>query len=96
MEITNLIPHIEALIFASDRPLTTLEVTELANGAFGFKITEQDHRVGQITDVHRRLHRLLNRVRGNSFRLIAVQRVHNPVVPGKEDSVVRLCSPPRA
>ena len=36
MEITNLIPHIEALIFASDRPLTTLEVTELANGAFGF------------------------------------------------------------
>jgi segregation and condensation protein B len=36
MEITNLIPHIEALIFASDRPLTTLEVTELANGAFAF------------------------------------------------------------
>ena len=27
MEITNLIPHIEALIFASDKPLTTLELT---------------------------------------------------------------------
>jgi segregation and condensation protein B len=36
MEITNLIPHIEALIFASDRPLTTLEVTELVNNALGF------------------------------------------------------------
>lgn len=36
MEITNLIPHIEALIFASDRPVTTLEVTELVNSALGF------------------------------------------------------------
>ena len=36
MEITNLIPHIEALIFASDKGLTTLELTELANNAFGF------------------------------------------------------------
>jgi segregation and condensation protein B len=34
MELTNLIPHIEALIFASDKPLTTLEVVELLNGAF--------------------------------------------------------------
>ncbi|HVZ56601.1 MAG TPA: SMC-Scp complex subunit ScpB [Chitinophagaceae bacterium] len=36
MEIANLIPHIEALIFASDKPLTSLEVTELLNNAFGF------------------------------------------------------------
>ena len=36
MEITNLIPHIEALIFASDKPLTTLEVTDLLNNAFSF------------------------------------------------------------
>ena len=36
MEITNLIPHIEALIFASDKPLTTLEITELVNNALGF------------------------------------------------------------
>ena len=31
MEISDLIPHIEALIFASDKPLTTLEITELVN-----------------------------------------------------------------
>ncbi len=36
MEITNLIPHIEALIFASDKPLPTLEVTDLVNNALGF------------------------------------------------------------
>jgi segregation and condensation protein B len=36
MEITNLIPHIEALIFASEKPLTSLDVTELVNNAFGF------------------------------------------------------------
>ncbi len=34
METINLIPHIEALIFASDKPLTTLELTELVNNAF--------------------------------------------------------------
>jgi segregation and condensation protein B len=36
MEIGNIIPHIEALIFASDKPLTAMELTELANNAFGF------------------------------------------------------------
>lgn len=36
MEISNLIPHIEALIFASDKPLTAMEITELINNAFGF------------------------------------------------------------
>jgi segregation and condensation protein B len=36
MEIGNIIPHIEALIFASDKPLTSMELTELINNAFGF------------------------------------------------------------
>lgn len=36
MEISNLIPHIESLIFASDKPLTSLEITDLINQAFGF------------------------------------------------------------
>ncbi|MFL5809890.1 MAG: SMC-Scp complex subunit ScpB [Flavisolibacter sp.] len=44
MEISNLIPHIEALIFASDKPLTGTEITELVNLAFGFmedKVVEE-------------------------------------------------------
>jgi len=36
MEIAHLIPHIEALVFASDRPLTSMEITEYVNSAFGF------------------------------------------------------------
>jgi segregation and condensation protein B len=30
------LPHVEALIFASDRPLTTLELTDYVNNALGF------------------------------------------------------------
>ena len=33
-DLTTLIPHIEALIFASEKPLTSLEITELLNNAF--------------------------------------------------------------
>jgi segregation and condensation protein B len=36
MELSDLIPHIEAIIFASDKPLTAMEMTELLNNAFGF------------------------------------------------------------
>jgi segregation and condensation protein B len=37
MDLSELIPHIESLIFASDKPLTAMEMTELLNNAFGFK-----------------------------------------------------------
>jgi segregation and condensation protein B len=36
MEISFIIPHIEALIFASDKPLTTIDLVELLNNAIGF------------------------------------------------------------
>ncbi len=36
MEIGNIIPHIESLIFASDKPLTPEEITTMVNNAFGF------------------------------------------------------------
>ncbi len=36
MEINQIIPHIEALIFASEKPLTNAEIVELINNAFGF------------------------------------------------------------
>ena len=35
-DIKTLIPHIEALIFASDKPLTTMEIVDLVNNAFSF------------------------------------------------------------
>ncbi|MFZ4058148.1 MAG: SMC-Scp complex subunit ScpB [Ferruginibacter sp.] len=36
MELSQIIPHIEALIFASDKPLTNLDIIELLNNALGF------------------------------------------------------------
>jgi segregation and condensation protein B len=36
MEISQIIPHIEALIFASEKPLSSAELTELVNNAMGF------------------------------------------------------------
>ncbi len=36
MELSAIIPHIEALIFASDKPLTALEITTHVNNALGF------------------------------------------------------------
>jgi segregation and condensation protein B len=35
-EVSAIVPHIEALIFASDKPLSTSELTELVNNALGF------------------------------------------------------------
>jgi segregation and condensation protein B len=50
MELSNLIPHIEALIFASDKPLTASEITELLNSAFGF-VDEADKMTEEQVDV---------------------------------------------
>jgi segregation and condensation protein B len=36
MEISQIIPHIEALVFASDKPLTRTDLVELVNTALGF------------------------------------------------------------
>ena len=36
MEISTIIPHIEALVFASDKPLSALELTDFVNNALGF------------------------------------------------------------
>jgi segregation and condensation protein B len=36
LDISTVIPHIEALIFASEKPLSTLELVELVNNALGF------------------------------------------------------------
>ncbi len=36
MELSQILPHIEALIFASEKPLPVSEITELTNNALGF------------------------------------------------------------
>jgi segregation and condensation protein B len=36
MDLSTIIPHLEALVFASEKPLSTLELTDLLNNALGF------------------------------------------------------------
>lgn len=48
MELSEIIPHIEVLIFASEKPLTSAEIAELINNAFGFM--EQRITVEQVDD----------------------------------------------
>lgn len=36
MDISFIIPHLEAIIFASDKPVTTIDLVELLNNALGF------------------------------------------------------------
>lgn len=36
MELREIIPHIEALVFASEKPLSSQDIAELINNAFGF------------------------------------------------------------
>lgn len=36
MEISQIIPHIEALVFASEKPLTSIDLVDLVNNALGF------------------------------------------------------------
>ena len=49
MEFTEIALHIEALIFASDKPLSSAEIAELANTAFGF--LEETISIEQVGDV---------------------------------------------
>jgi len=55
MTNSDLIPHIEALIFASDKPLTSIELTELVNNALGdvegkIKMDQVQEAVGAIAE----------------------------------------------
>lgn len=36
MEVSTIIPHVEAIIFASEKPVTTIDLVELINNALGF------------------------------------------------------------
>jgi len=43
MQLSQIIPHIEALIFASDKPLTRTDIVELINNTFGFMEERVSH-----------------------------------------------------
>lgn len=58
MELSTIIPHIEALIFASEKPLTTLDIVEFINNAFGF--TEDRISLDEIETCVKDIHKKYN------------------------------------
>lgn len=68
MTTPELIPHIEALIFASDRPLTTLELTELINNSF----EDLDEKI-KLDKVETALETIAEKYRSESFPFEVLQ-----------------------
>ena len=62
METTLINQHIEALVFASDKPLTSVEVTELINSAFAF----MEDKISQDM-VDRSLEELMEKYKSDEF-----------------------------
>jgi segregation and condensation protein B len=55
MEISFIIPHVEAIIFASEKPVTTIDIVELINNALGFMedratLDQVESALGAITE----------------------------------------------
>lgn len=98
MEITSLIPHIEALIFASDKPLTTLEITELVNNAFGFmedKITldQVESAIEGITEKYNsEFYPFEMRMSGGGWQFLTKKEYHKTIAQINGDKFLKRLS----
>lgn len=98
MEITNLIPHIEALIFASDRPVTTLEITELVNSALGFmddKVTldQVEAAIEGITEKYKaEFYPFEMRMSGGGWQFLTKKEYHKTVAQLNGDKFLKRLS----
>lgn len=98
MEITNLIPHIEALIFASDKPLTSLELTELVNNALGFmedKITldqVESSMEGIVEKYNSEFYPFEVRMSGGGWQFLTKKEFHKTVAQLNGDKFLKRLS----
>ncbi|WP_018625806.1 SMC-Scp complex subunit ScpB [Niabella aurantiaca] len=99
MEITGLIPHIEALIFASDKPLTPLELTDLLNNAFGFmedKITLDQVEAsveGVVEKYNSEFYPFEVRESGGGWQFLTKKDYHKTVAQINGDKFMKRLSP---
>lgn len=99
MDITGLIPHIEALIFASDKPLTPLELTDLLNNAFGFmedKITLDQVEAaisGIIEKYNAEFYPFEVRESGGGWQFLTKKDYHKTVAQINGDKFMKRLSP---
>lgn len=85
MEIGHIIPHIEALVFASDKPLTPIDITELINSAFGFmddKVTMEQVQTameGIVEKYHSEFYPFEMRESGGGWQFLTKKEYHKTV-----------------
>lgn len=98
IEISEIIPHIEALIFASEKPLTALEITELINSAFGFmedKITQDqiEAAIEGITEKYRaEFYPFEIRESGGGLQFLTKKEFHKTVAQLNGDKYMKRLS----
>ena len=98
MEITNLIPHIEALIFSSDKPLTSLDITELLNNAFGFmedkiSLDQVESSVEGITEKYRsEFYPFELRQSGGGWQFLTKKEYHKTIAQLNGDKFLKRLS----
>jgi segregation and condensation protein B len=98
MEISDLIPHIEALIFASDKPLTAMEMTELLNNSFGFmddKLTLDQIQTGIdgiVSKYNSEFYPFEVRESGGGWQFLSKKAFHKTIAQLNGDKFLKLLS----
>ena len=98
MEIGHIIPHIEALIFASEKPLGALELTDLINQAFGFmedKITLEQVEAGIegiVEKYQSEFYPFELRFSGGGFQFLTKKEYHKTVAQLNGDKFLKRLS----
>jgi segregation and condensation protein B len=98
MEISDLIPHIEALVFASDKPLTAMEITELLNNAFGFmddKLTLDQIQTGIdgiVAKYHAEFYAFEVRESGGGWQFLSKKTFHKTIAQLNGDKFLKRLS----
>ncbi len=97
MELSDLIPHIEALIFASDKPLTAMEMTELLNNAFGFmddKLTLEQIQTGIegiVTKYNSEFYPFEVRESGGGWQFLSKKQYHKTIAQLNGEKFSNAC-----
>lgn len=98
MELSTIIPHIEALIFASEKPLTTLDIMELINNTFGFM--QEKVSLDQIEAFVEEIREKYNtdfypfevRERGGGWQFLTKKEFHKTIVQLNGDKFLKRLS----
>ena len=99
MEIGHIIPHIEALIFASEKPLGAIELTELIHQAFGFmedKLTMDQIEAGIegiVEKYQSEFYPFELRFSGGGWQFLTKKEFHKTVAQLNGDKFLKRLSP---